>query len=1223
MPQERIHLHTLDGSALMAQLQLDRELVLLDADLFQSVSEYRISALLYQIQQELKNRTQEFALNQALFFVDFGDFFRWRSNEHSQQFARLMQQGFTAAWVTEGHTEHTGIHYVPFEKSQSQAKDCVISFIREDLFLPVRKRLDLSIYFGDTAYENAEDVLFHPAHGYAVSMPPLSKLYAYRGLYLTEATRLEGEEIESLLTSERIIVLPDVSDVFHLNSTRNVQNPENIQARQMPIYSKQTESFYPPNEEVNLDGAEDIAGSVDSPDEATRVAEEAIHINSLFDGVGMISPRGALLINRALDPEGVAGKTLPVINGAALRDNGLAVSFQFRMPFCKGMLHTVDFHKFLKDEVVKKRLARQFPDLPKAELERLAAEEFEKLEITDVFGIQRKIAKAEILLNQSLFKICGLLKTKVCWKPDGQSQAELDAQRRCNEAFIAHYFAKIKEYGHSIYIAKTDRQLRYSGYANMTYQILNTLKLEQSEFDFLVNQHLARARKYNIDAILRGEWVPGSQDEDQQNPESDRIHRYLQANPLLALDSHINSLIDSYRLQKIDALYRGKLEVEGDMVFLCRDLLLWLSKIAEGCGFSHRDAALACIGRGNIFMPGLISPKGQGRGKNPRKIQPGQECAVFRSPHLSPNENVLANVYAPDKLHQAYLGHLRRVAFLGGKSHIHCALGGADFDGDMVVVAFQKEIVAACSRNCYREDGKESLQLINIPSLNSQSSTNRLGGSYVDPKTIENTFSNNIGKISNAAMKICGAERVLDSLRTGGKNPITLPYSSKYAAILNGTEIDAAKAGIRPELHGVMSFVKYPKKPVKACALAVYSTDQFAAEAKATAAADLVANAMGQISAYLSIKTDLDDTELARVTVIAGKDEKDESKSAYKVEITYKVDKEEDETSQSKRAELITSIEADDTESKPFIYQLLCRWAKARMEEQSVKPPRGKEATKSTREKNTTLKAVFGCREKASAEQTAEIKAVIAGYSETKKAVTYANLAGKKDMRKSIRKRMLYLLRTKYDNIDAVVDGEHTLRQLADAAVVKLKQKLRTSAVLSDRMQKYFYRDVHTAEWLEGWLFLTLDERKRFLEDLKLVGLGTPETQLEADILADFYCRGYNLMYFIFREALVKAKEQESSALLAQVAEDPFHNRLLSRAREMLDQGYTTSQITNRELMKLCREELSKRLQLEPADSTELIRLLYASLDSKHRDIVWRMFTWEEIKACMEVTQNA
>ena len=1247
MPREKIDLYTLDGSALMAQLCLKKDVILLDADLFQNISEYRISALMYQIQQELQNpknkkpSAERIELNKALFFVDFGDFFRWRNDEHSARFKRLMQEGFLADWATEGKTEYTGIRYVPFEKSQSQAKDCVISFIREDLFLPVRQRLDLSIYFGDTAFEEADDVLFHPAHGYEAACPALSKLYAYRGLYLTEATRLEGEEIQNLLTAERIIVLPDASDVFRNHPERKEQNPENIQARRMQIYSKEKPGNRLPNEPVDLDAAKDIVGCVDGENEANQVAENAIHIDALFDGVGMISPRGALIFNRAMDPNRVAKKNLQTISGAALRDNGLAVSFQFRMPFCKGMLHTVDFHQFLKDEIVKPRLKRQYPELKKAELERLAAEEFKNLEIEDVFGIKRKIAKAEIVLNQSLFKIYGLLKNRVFWNPEGKTEQELDTMRRRNEAFVAHYYGKIKEYGHSIYIAKTDLQLRYSGYANMTYQILNTLKLEQDAFDFLVDQHLVRARRYNLESILQGEWSVGSQDEEDQGAERDRIHQYLQANPLLALDDHVNSLIDSCRRQKIDALYRGKLEVEGDMVFLCRDLLLWLSQIAQGCGFTYRDAVKDCICRGNIYMPGLIPVKARGRDKNPRKIKPGQECAVFRSPHLSPNENVLAAVYLPDKLHQAYLGHLRRVAFLGAKSHMHSALGGADFDGDMVVVAFQKEIVAACSRSCYREDGKESLQLISIPSLNSPVSTNRNGGSYVDATTIENTFSNNIGKISNAAMKICAAERVIDTLQAAGEEPVTLPYTSKYAAILNGTEIDAAKTGIRPDLCGAMTFVQYPKKKVRACALAAYEKemDPDTAEAKATETADMVADAMRQVAAYLSIKSDLDDTVLARVKVSLGKDDKDESKQAYKVEITYKVDEEEEiggneekDTNQQKaaekkkktKAESITSIEAEDVKSKPYIYQLLCHWAKARMEEEIGQPKQGKESAKTGRDRNKTLKTVLGCTDKVSRDQKTEIHAVIMNaYAQTKKTVTAANQAGKIDMRKSIRKRMLYLLRAKYDDIDAVVDGENTIRQLADAAVAKLKSQLKTSKELSEGLQKYFYQENNMAGWQDGWLFLPLHDRKKWLDEMNLIDTDASANEMEADILADFYCRGYNLMYFVFREALVKAREQECGKRLNQVMEDPFHNSLLSRARDLLEKGYTTSQINSHKLVSMCREELMRRLQLEQEDVSTLIRMMYTALDSNHRDIIWRMFTWEEIKACLEVKKDA
>lgn len=1235
MPKEKIDLYTLDGSALLAQLSLKKELVLLDADLFRSISEYRISALLYQIRQELKNWDEEKPeLNKTLFFVDFGDFFRWRNEEHSHQFEELMRNGFLADWVAENKTAYTGIRYVPFEKSQSQAKDCVISFIREDLFLPVRKRLDLNICFGDTAFEEAEDILFHPAHGYETEMPALSKLYAYRGLYLTEASRLEGEEIENLLSPERIIILPDQSDAFRDHPEREQQNPENVRARQMRVYSKKTETSYPSNREANLDAAPDIAGSADGGADIMKIDEEAIRINSLFDGVGMISPRSALAFNRALDPERVAAKNLQTVDGATLRDNGLAVSFQFRMPFCKGMLHTVDFHRFLKDEIIKKRLEKQNPGLKKTELERLAAEEYENLEIEDVFGIKRRIAKAEIILNQSLFKICGLLKKRIYWKPEGSSEEEREAMRRRNEAFLVHYFSKIREYGHSIYIAKTDRQLRYSGYANMTYQILNTLKLEQGEFDFLVDRHLERAGKYQPASILQGQWVAGSQDEENQDPEPDRIHKYLKANPLLALDDHVQSLIDSCRRQKIDALYKGKLEVEGDMVFLCRDLMLWLSRIAVDCGVAYRDAARECIGRGKIYVPGLISLKTHGRSQNPRNVQAGQKCAVFRSPHLSPNENVLAEMYAPDKLHRSYLGHLRRVAFLGAKSHMHSALGGADFDGDMVVVALQKEIVEACSRNCYREDGEKSLELINIPSLTPDSSTDRMEGRYVDAETVKNTFSNNIGKISNAAMKLCAAEQVMDRLYGTEHVSVELPYSSKYAAILNGTEIDAAKAGIRPDLRGAMAFIQYPKKRVEASVLEAFGEDPDweQAERKAKETAELVDGAMRQIADYLSIKDDLDDTTLARVTVSLGKDEKDDMMPVYKAAISYHMDEAEEtgenqektkEAKQKKKSETITCIQAEDVEGKPFIYQLLCRWAKARMEETAETANEDQKPAISNREKNAALKKTFGCTEKVSNDQKARIKEVIGSYNEVKRAVNYSNLSGKKDMRKSIRKRMLHLLRVKYDDIDAVVDGEHTIRQLADAAVSKLKQELKTSKELSQGLRQYFYRDVREEGWQDAWLFLPPQERKKLLDTLNLIPADAPENQLEGDILADFYCRGYNLMYFVFREALMKAKETESSAALNQVMEDPFHDELLSRARDMLKQGYTTSRINNRELVNMCRKELISRLQLEREDVSGLIRMLYAALDSKHREIIWRMFTWEEIKACVEVKQDA
>ena len=67
-----------------------------------------------------------------------------------------------------------GYRYVAFERSASMGRNSRLSFIREDLYAPVRERIQL---------------------GMSIGLCQLSKLYAYNGLMLTGGTRIEDMSI--------------------------------------------------------------------------------------------------------------------------------------------------------------------------------------------------------------------------------------------------------------------------------------------------------------------------------------------------------------------------------------------------------------------------------------------------------------------------------------------------------------------------------------------------------------------------------------------------------------------------------------------------------------------------------------------------------------------------------------------------------------------------------------------------------------------------------------------------------------------------------------------------------------------------------------------------------------------------------------------------------------------------------------------------------------------
>lgn len=1086
---------TLDGNALLAQYQVNKlkdRPVCLDVDLYKNTSQYKESALLYQLRQELRQDFSETLFTKVLLYVDFYQFFQYKDTKRNALFEDILENGFFAKWADSEEI----IHYVPFEKSQSQAKNCIISFIRQDLFHAVRRRLDLDIGFQD--YHCEDDPLTFPL---TRSVGKLSKLYAYRGLYLTEALRLEG--IEELLTEERIVVLRD--EPIKLKQKKDAKAMPTYTAREVGINEKH--------------GTVILEGQMLSQDDNTCEYQP-------FDGVGLISPRAAAIFNRAMTPEAFreSGIDPAHVTARALLEHKMAVSFQFRMPFCKGMLHTVDFHRFLAEEC------------------QLTGDCW----VEDIFGVRRNLKNADIILNQTLFKLCGLLSKDLA---DPVKSAR----------FIHHYFDRLRKYNHSIYIAKTDREQRYTGDTKLTAQIINTLPLTQEAFVRLVRRHTDRAGQYQLPAILLKKGRLPVLQEDMKEP----VHKYLAAHHCLALDTHVESLINSCRMQALHDLYLGKLNVEGDTRFLSRDLIYYLYRIAKRC---KSDRTFRLIPRGEIYMPGEPDRKA---------------CSLFRSPHLCPNENVYAQTCEETRLHKQYLGHLQRVVFVGSHSQMPDALGGADFDGDMVVIAFQTEVVEACGKNCYREDGS-GLPLIRIPALHT-SSTDSCAGKYVNVQVIQNTFNSQIGQISNATMKICAAEAIVGA---------ALPFPSSFCAILNGVEIDAAKTGVRPDLEPVLAFTGNPNLE-----------DDEPIQTKEPLPDEAI-QAMNLVRTYLKVRNELKGYDLAGISVTK-KDGK------YTVKCNQQ--------------ELIHFSEKD--ENAPYVYQLLLHWAdaiiSASVDNDDLKPQAvaalyemlpNKAPDKHGKypRKDILEKVVFHCPKKLPEKQSSAIATVFEAYTAVKQDVDLVQTHNDPEQRRIMQRNLIYLLRYKYDDVDATVDNALTLRQVGNALGLQLAQKLDTSQKLSDTLKTSFYEHGTTSG---SWLFCSEQDRRDRLNQLL-----DPQSAL---IATDFSFHGYNLMYFALREQHARAVAGELRQVLRGHTGDSFLDRLYNIAADAMDRGYSASHIRNHLLPRLCREKLEELVG--ETDPNALIPLVYKKANAlKNLPLFWKLFSWQEIETYLKgVHKNA
>jgi len=97
-------------------------------------------------------------------------------------------------------------------------------------------------------------------------------------------------------------------------------------------------------------------------------------------------------------------------------------------------------------------------------------------------------------------------------------------------------------------------------------------------------------------------------------------------------------------------------------------------------------------------------------------------CGFFRSPHLSRNEQGVLAPLVKNKIYSQkfnnecetmdkYFGHLTGVVMFGNESLEPMALGGADFDGDLVCMITDEDVVDAIKAGAYKKDGDSRLDI--------------------------------------------------------------------------------------------------------------------------------------------------------------------------------------------------------------------------------------------------------------------------------------------------------------------------------------------------------------------------------------------------------------------------------------------------------------------------------------------------------------------------------
>jgi len=680
------------------------------------------------------------------------------------------------------------VHYVPFEKSNSQAKDQICSFIREDfdgieLFQTLKERIDLGLYFGDYETDNKDLV--------KLSQPNLSKLYAYRGLYLSDADRIFCSKSD-LLNENSIIVINECA----LGTDKSFSNKD--------IYTVEND-YDTKNNQIILK---------EKTITDDREKKEALHIKMAFDGEGLISALGCAYVNytingkqfdslyRALNLSSPKArikfltvfyeyistnryndlitftsdeyaKELEANNISAQIINELLLdcsvnstySFQFRLPFAKGVLHLCNWNCFYKNSGI------------------------EKLHLQDHFGIERDVLNANIILTTSMFKLKSLGFNKDLVNNSSNDIINIDPMK--------YYFDKMEDYDHSLYIGNRDTSFHNrSGRVNISYQQLNTLQLSEEEFLELTNQHIDYANRFIPNNVYHSK---------QLLPENEKWMSIINDEKRMLFDEYYLSKINQYRKSILNNIFEGKISVSGNMRFASRDLLYFLYHISvEANKISKQvpDDIIKQLNNHKITRGYIYAPQ--------YDCKSNTLVSILRSPHLSRSENIGAKMIIGSALHEQYFSHLKGVIMIPIISHMNDSAGGCDFDGDELVLTDNKTIALSCLKEGYNELSKndketieenykikiKELPIVYIPSFITKGTNKTHTSKYIDFITIQNTFSSRVGKISNAALKLAA----LKYTSTG-----TQLHSPELLTVAVGVEIDSCKNGSKPFLDEILS----------------------------------------------------------------------------------------------------------------------------------------------------------------------------------------------------------------------------------------------------------------------------------------------------------------------------------------------------------------------------------------------------------------------------------
>ena len=455
--------------------------------------------------------------------------------------------------------------------------------------------------------------------------------------------------------------------------------------------------------------------------------KDYIVTTSLFDGEGLCDNSFADELNNELSK----------IKGSKVR----SYSFQIRMPFVKGVIHTCNLKRFFKDKNIEYIDGLSFDSKGTTQ----------KYDVNDI----------KLILTESQFKIAKYI-GKLNSLPE---ESKIDA-----------YFRTINEYDYGFGVCNIEPT--QSRKVRLNYEVLSTMPINKRDLKTILKQNdedvFKAVQEENIDKrYLNG--VDYYQDKyDLLNINKD----FFRSTKLYQDDKE-----ETFNVEKNNRMF-GQISVKGQRKFLSGDLLDLLYR-ASG-----------------LTMPVEQELGVNEYHTNPYKCRREEMTSIvlLRNPHYSRNEiAILKPHFSKNDERVIYFPKLSGTIFINPSSLTAERLSGADYDGDQVIMVTQPEMLHSLTKNLLtvrqKEDealGKHSVtvpkyNLIIIPGLTARAAKNNYENRY---QCLRNTFYNIVGIISNSAFYMS-----FDCYKDKNRYDDVAFYT-----ILSGLAIDCAKTGLKPQV---------------------------------------------------------------------------------------------------------------------------------------------------------------------------------------------------------------------------------------------------------------------------------------------------------------------------------------------------------------------------------------------------------------------------------------